>query len=72
MRFQGASSCYFTRVSATVRHQKEKDKERGSGGRLSPRVLSRRSDAAGEHEVKLLGFGDLIVRVWIPDVMLAT
>jgi len=38
----------------------------------SPRVLSRRSDATGEHEVKLLGFRDFILSVWIPDVMLAT
>jgi len=38
----------------------------------SPRVLPRRSDAAGEHEVKLLGFGDLVVSVWISDVILAT
>ena len=37
-----------------------------------PRVLACRPDAAGEHEVKLLGFGDWIVGIWISYVMLAT
>jgi hypothetical protein len=37
-----------------------------------PRVLASRPDAASEHEVELLRFGDLVVSIWISYVMLAT
>jgi hypothetical protein len=35
-------------------------------------MLACRPDAAGEHQVKLLGFCDIVVSVWIAYVMLAT
>ena len=37
-----------------------------------PWVLTSGTDAAGEHEVKLLGLSDLVVGIWIGDLVFAT
>ena len=38
----------------------------------SPGMLARGAYTACEHEVELLRLPDLIVRIWIPDIVLST